>query len=89
VTRATQTLAIRQIEGRTAVVDLPNVIRKHSMLRLSLAAALSMLNRLTPTSRSSNDLGAPFPVCRREIERIDPLRLRLHRASIERPDRGP
>jgi hypothetical protein len=86
--RAAQTLAIRQIEGRTAVSELPDVISKHPMPRLSLEAALPMLDCLTPTSRSSNDLGAPFPVWVREIERIDPLRLRLQRASIERSDRG-
>jgi hypothetical protein len=89
VTRATQTLAIRQIEGRTAVVDLPNVIRKHSMLRLSLAAALSMLNRLTPTSRSSNDLGTPLPILRCEVEWIDGFRRKPHSPRIERPNRWP
>jgi len=87
--RATEALAIGQVEGRTAVADFRNVIRKHSMPRLSLEAALPMLDCLTSTARPSDDLGTPFPILRCEVEWIDGFRREPHGPRIERPDRWP
>jgi hypothetical protein len=87
--RAAQTLAIRQIEGRTVVADFPDVISEHAMPRLSLEAALPVLDRLAATACSSNDLGTPFPVLRCEVEWIDGFRREPHSPRIERLDRWP
>jgi hypothetical protein len=87
--RAAQTLAIRQIEGRTAVADFPDVISEHAIPRLSLEAALPMLDCLAATACSSNDLGTPFPVLRCEVEWIDGFRHEPHGPRIESPDRWP
>src|SRR5262245_18912252 len=71
VMRAAQALAIRHIEGRTAIADFPDVISKHAMPRLRLAAALSIIDRLAATALPSDDVGTPFPICRCEVEWID------------------
>jgi hypothetical protein len=89
VVRAAQALAIRQIEGRTAAADFPDVISEHAMLRLRLAAALAILNRLAATARPSDDVGTPFPILRCEVEWIDGFRRKPHSPRIERPDRWP
>jgi hypothetical protein len=87
--RAAQTLAISQVEGRTAVADFPDVISEHAMPRLSLEAALAILDCLAATSRPSDDLSAPFPILRCDVEWIDGFRREPHSPRIERPDRWP
>ena len=87
--RAAQALAIRRIEGRTAIADFPDVISEHAMPGLSLEAALPMLDRLAATARSSNDLSTPFPIFRCEVEWIDGFRRESHSPRIERLDRWP
>jgi hypothetical protein len=87
--RAAQALPVCHVEQRTVVADLLNMISKHAMLRLRLAAALAILNRLAATACSSNDRGTPFPVSRGEIEWVDGFRREPHSPRIERPDRWP
>jgi hypothetical protein len=87
--RAAQSLAICQLEGRTAVADFPDVISEHAMPRLSLEAALPMLDCLAAAARPSDNVGTPFPISRCEVYSIDGFRREPHSPRIERPDRWP
>jgi hypothetical protein len=86
--RAAQALPVCHVEQRTVVANLLNMISKHAMLRLRLAAALAILNRLAETARPSDDVGTPFPILRCE-EWIDGFRRKPHSPRIERSDRWP
>jgi hypothetical protein len=87
--RPTKALPVGRVEWSTAVTDLHDMISKHAMPRLSLEAALPMLDCLAAAACSSNDLGTPFPVLRCEIEWVDSFRREPHSPRIERPDRWP
>jgi hypothetical protein len=58
--RATQALAIGNVEWWTTITDLNDMIGKHAMDRLSLGASIAVRNGFAPATCSSQDPGTPF-----------------------------